>query len=99
MELQGTEEWFGQRIGKITASKVGAILGLSPFHKRDDVMRSMVREWNGALSEFVGNVATEYGVFNEPMARHDYQLETDSIVESVGFQTAGWAVGLVRCKP
>ena len=84
---QNSEEWFAARIGKITASKVGSILGLSPLRKRDEVMRDMVREWNGALSEFVGNVATEYGVFNEHLARSDYELKTGNIVELVGFQT------------
>lgn len=84
---QGSDDWFNARIGRITASNVGAILGLSPFRTRNDVMRSMVREWNGALSEFVGNVATEYGNFNENLARIDYQIQTGNIVETTGFHT------------
>ena len=84
---QGSNDWLESRIGKVTASNVGAILGLSPFRTRDDVMRSMVREWNGALSEFSGNVATEYGVMHEPMARADYQLKTGNVVETTGFHT------------
>ena len=87
---QGSDDWFNARIGRITASNVGAILGLSPFRTRGDVMRSMVREWNGALSEFVGNVATEYGNFNENLARRDYEIRTGNVVELVGFQTAGF---------
>jgi hypothetical protein len=47
----------------------------------------MVREWHGALSEFVGNVATEYGSMNEHLARTDYQLKTGNIVETTGFHT------------
>jgi putative phage-type endonuclease len=82
---QGSDDWFNARVGRVTASNVGAILGLSPFRKRQDVMRSMVREWHGALSEFVGNVATEYGSMNEHLARTDYQLKTGNIVETVGF--------------
>ena len=82
---QGSDDWFNARVGRITASNVGAILGLSPFRTRDQVMRSMVREWHGALSEFVGNVATEYGNMNEHLARTDYQLKTGNIVETVGF--------------
>ena len=87
---QGSDDWFNARIGRITASNVGAILGLSPFRTRNDVMRSMVREWNGALSEFVGNVATEYGNFNENLARIDYEIRTGNVVELVGFQAAGF---------
>jgi putative phage-type endonuclease len=82
---QGSDDWFNARVGRVTASNVGAILGLSPFRKRQDVMRTMVREWHGALSEFVGNVATEYGNMNEQLARTDYQLKTGNIVEAVGF--------------
>lgn len=90
---QGSEDWFNARIGRVTASSVGAILGLSPFRKRQDVMRSMVREWHGALSEFTGNVATEYGNMNEHLARTDYQLTTGNIVETTGFHTHGSWLG------
>jgi exodeoxyribonuclease (lambda-induced) len=84
---QGSDDWFNARVGRVTASNVWAILGLSPFRKRQDVMRSMVREWHGALSEFTGNVATEYGNMNEHLARTDYQLKTGNIVETTGFHT------------
>jgi putative phage-type endonuclease len=84
---QGSDDWFNARVGRVTASNVGAILGLSPFRKRADVMRSMVREWHGALSEFTGNVATEYGNMNEHFARTDYQLVTGNMVETTGFHT------------
>ena len=73
---QRSEEWFKQRIGKITGSRVGAILGLSPFQKASDVMRAMVREYHGAESEFKGNSATMYGVANEDAAIFDFELET-----------------------
>jgi putative phage-type endonuclease len=84
---QGSDDWFNARIGRVTASNVGAILGLSPFRKRADVMRSMVREYCGALSEFTGNVATEYGNMNERLARFDYELKTGATVETTGFHT------------
>jgi putative phage-type endonuclease len=84
---QGSDDWFNARIGRVTASNVGAILGLSPFRTRDQVMRAMVREWHGALNEFTGNVATEYGNMNEHLARTDYQLKTGNIVETTGFHT------------
>lgn len=89
---QRSDEWFAQRVGKITASRVGAILGNSPFMKRSDVMRSMIREALGAESEFIGNVATEYGNNNEDGALIDYRIETTHDVESVGFITReDWA--------
>ena len=82
---QGSDEWFMSRIGFVAGSTVGAILGLSPFMKRDDVMRNMVREWHGSLSEFVGNVATEYGIFHEHLAKSDYEMKSSVNVESTDF--------------
>ena len=82
---QRTEEWFEQRKGRVTASSVGAILGLSPYMKREDVMRNMVREYHGYEREFKGNQATEYGTFHEDMAAMDYQLKTGNVIAKTGF--------------
>jgi putative phage-type endonuclease len=87
MEQQRTEEWFKKRSGRVTGSNVGAILGLSPFMKREDVMRNMVRQYHGYPSEFTGNVATRYGTYNEPNALADYELKFNTKVELTGFHT------------
>lgn len=83
---QGSDEWLAQRRGKITGSRIGAVLGLNPYQSREDVMRDMVREWWGAESEFQGNEATDWGTFMEPAARAFYEnlkgvsvFETDSV--------------------
>jgi len=90
---QRSPEWFEARKGRITASSVGAILGLAPYSTRADVMRRMVREWHGAESEFDGNIATEYGNNNEAGAMVEYQMETGNKVEAVGLVTReDWAV-------
>lgn len=82
---QRTDEWFEARKNKITASVVGAILGLSPHMTRTDVMRQMVRAKHGAPREFNGNVATEYGTRYEPQAIAEYELETGNKVDPCGF--------------
>jgi len=87
MEQQRTEEWFEKRKNRVTGSNVGAILGLSPFMKREDVMRDMVRQYHNASSEFTGNPATNYGTYNEPNALADYELKFDKKVELTGFHT------------
>ena len=87
MEQQRTEEWFKKRAGRVTGSSVGAILGLSPFMKREDVMRNMVRQYHNAPSEFTGNVATNYGTYNEPNALADYELKFNTKVVETGFHT------------
>lgn len=82
---QRSKSWFEARKNRVTGSVIGAILGLSPFMKKKDVMRSMVRAHHGAESEFEGNVATTYGTNNEPIAVMDFELETGQKVEDVGF--------------
>ena len=72
---QRTPEWHEQRKGLITASNVGAILGLDPYRKPDDVMRQMVRDWHGAEREFAGNAATEWATFNEETAFGQFCME------------------------
>jgi len=85
MVEQRTEEWHKQRIGKITASNVGAILGMAPYRTARDVLRAMVREYHGIESEFKGNVATEYGTFHEAGAITDYELRTGYTVTPAPF--------------
>lgn len=82
---QRSPEWFEARKGRVTGSVVGAILGLSPYMSREDVMRSMVRDYHGADSEFDGNVATQWGVFHEAGAIQDFQMETGMKVVECGF--------------
>ena len=66
---QQSPEWFQARKGRVTGSMVGAILDIAPYMTRDQALRSMVRAYHGAPSEFTGNVATEYGNKNEEGAR------------------------------
>lgn len=50
-----------ERIGRITGSRVAAVLGISPYQSADDCLREMVRQAHGAPNEFTGNRATEWG--------------------------------------
>ena len=85
MHEQRSPEWFAQRKGRVTGSRVGAILGLNPWQTREDVMRAMVREYHKAPSEFEGNIATGYGNAHEDEAILDFELETGLTVEETGF--------------
>ena len=88
---QRSAEWFAARVGRVTGSAVGAILGLSPFMSADDVLRRMVREYNKAPLEFTGNVATEYGQFHESGATFEYQIETgQQVTECCFFPYEEW---------
>lgn len=85
MIAQGTPEWHQARIGRVTGSTAGAILGLSPFATRADTMRAMVRAAKGAPSEFVTNPAVEWGKSNEAGAIVDFEMETSERVTPVPF--------------
>ena len=92
MDEQGTEGWHVARTGRITGSRIGAILGLSPWQTREDVLRAMVRQYHGAKSEFTGNIATKYGHANEATARMTFELTTGLSVVDTGFhEYEDWA--------
>jgi predicted phage-related endonuclease len=69
---QGTIEWRQQRVGRVTASRVGAILGISPFTSRKALLKEMVKEAMGEIHE---NDAPplRWGREKEPDARSEYQ--------------------------
>lgn len=82
---QRSPAWHEARKNRITASIVGAILGLSPYMTRNDAMRALVRAREGADPEFTGNTATEYGTGHEDGARIEYEMEFGVTVQQVGF--------------
>lgn len=82
---QRSEEWFNIRKGRVTGSAVGAILGIAPFAKQSDILRRMVRDWHKYPSEFTGNIATRWGVQNEPGALIEYEMVTGNTVEPCAF--------------
>lgn len=92
-QQQRSPEWHAQRVGRITGSRVGAILCLSPWQKPDDVLREMVREHHGAESEFSGNPATDWGNRHETQALLCFMRQTGLQVEQCGFFAYGDRMG------
>lgn len=101
---QRTEEWHKQRSGRITASLVGAILGLSPFMSRKEAFKVFMGE-----SKFKGNSATEWGNFNEAGAIKQFEMESGLSVSPAPFVPYGERFGaspdgyvsdgyLIECK-
>jgi putative phage-type endonuclease len=80
MSDQGTPEWLEARVGKITASTAGAILGVDPYQGP---------YW--AFMEIMGrhktpeNRAMQYGKAHEQDARNWYECVTGEFVEPGGF--------------
>lgn len=90
---QRTPQWHEQRKSRITGSRCGAILGLSPWQKPADVLRAMVREYHGAETEFTGNPATDHGNNNEQRALLAFMRESGLDVEQCGFFAYGELMG------
>ncbi len=82
---QRSPEWFKAREGRITASSIGAIMGYAPYSTREDVMFRMIREYQGFDSDFKGNVATDWGTFNESGAVFEFEMETGLSVSPAPF--------------
>lgn len=82
--LQRNPDWQAQRTGRITGSRVGAILGLSKYRTRADVMREMVRQFHHAKPEFEGNEATRYGEAHEGDAINAYEQRYGALVMPSG---------------
>jgi putative phage-type endonuclease len=61
------------RVGRITGSRVAAILGVSKYADADSVLRDMVREHFGDTPEFTGNEATAHGQAHEVDAITAYE--------------------------
>lgn len=90
---QRSDEWFAQRKMRMTGSRIGAILGVSPWQKPDDIIRTMVREHHGAPSEWVENPATTHGTNNEQRAILCFMKRTGLNVERCGFFEFGDRMG------
>lgn len=90
---QRSTEWQEQRKLRITGSRLGAILGLSPWQKPKDVLREMVRQYHGAESEFVGGPHIDHGVNNEQRALLCFMRESGLNVEECGFFAYGDFMG------
>ena len=92
MILQRSPEWFAARVGRITASRVGAILGVNPWRGYADVMREMLEEARG-IHVYESNRATEWGTFHEPGAIIDYEMDTGHSVTPASFVPLGSRYG------
>ena len=88
--IQGSDEWFAARLGKVTASRIS-----------DCVAKTAKGAWGATRSTYMGeliverltgergntftNQAMEWGTAKEPEARAAYEFRYDASVVEVGF--------------
>lgn len=86
MMEQRTEEWFKARLGKVTASKVSAVLAKKESATRTDYLTDLVLErLTGKQQEFYQNEAMQWGTETEPQARMAYEAARNTLVDELGF--------------
>jgi putative phage-type endonuclease len=86
---QRTEEWFKQRLGKVTASKIADVIaktktGVSASRENYSTQLTLER-LTGQQAEFYTNAAMEWGTATEPQARSAYEVYREVLVDEVGF--------------
>lgn len=89
MNDQRTPEWFQQRCGKVTASRVADILAKTKTGysaSRQNYAAQLVAErLTGTPAESFTNSAMQWGTDTEPAARAAYETATGHFVTEVGF--------------
>jgi len=89
MIIQGSEEWFAERRGKATASRIADIVAKTKSGysaSRANYMAQIISErLTGVTSESYSNAAMQWGIDTEPEARDAYSFHRDVDVAEVGF--------------
>jgi putative phage-type endonuclease len=85
---QGSPEWFAQRCGKATASRISDIVAKTKSGystSRANYMAQLVVErMTNQVAESYSNAAMEWGIENEEFARAAYEAKTGNMVDQVG---------------
>ena len=84
---QGSVEWFEARLGKITASRLSAVMAKTksgPAATRANYMMELIcQKLSGQREESYSNAAMARGVELEPIARGAYEAANGLFVEEV----------------
>lgn len=86
---QGSIEWFAERCGKVTASRVADVVARTKTGfgaSRANYMAQLVAErLTGIVAESFSNAAMQWGTDMEPEARATYEFFTNATVEVASF--------------
>ena len=86
---QLSEEWFAQRLGRVTASRVKDVMAKTksgPAATRKNYMMELLcQRLTGQREEGFTNSAMQRGTELEPLARSAYEMETGEMVTEASF--------------
>lgn len=86
---QGSPEWFAERRGKVTASRVADVMARTKSGwgaGRGNYMAQLIAErLTGETADSFTSGAMQWGIDTEPQARAAYEFYTDNTVTEVGF--------------
>lgn len=87
---QGTPEWFQQRIGLVTASRLNDVMatlksGGEAATRKNYRAQIIAERLTRTKADSFTNAAMQWGTDNEPIARAMYEISTGRDVEQVGF--------------
>jgi len=89
--IQGSDAWFAQRLGKVTASRVADVIAKTKTGystSRDNYMAQLVCErMTNTVAESFTNSAMQWGTETEPLARAAYEAHADVLVDEVAMIT------------
>ena len=90
MSEQRTPEWFAERLGKITASRIADVVGKTKSGgygaaRKNYMAELLCQRLTGQQEENFTSAAMRHGTDTEPAARAMYMLETGTDVTETGF--------------
>lgn len=89
MIKQGSDAWFQERLGKVTASRVADVIAKTRSGwgaSRANYMAQLVAErLTGSVADSYTNAAMQHGIDTEPLARSTYEFFTNNTVELASF--------------
>jgi len=83
---QSSPEWFAQRLGKLTASRMSdASMKNETAGRRNYLAQLVAERLTGEVGESFSNSSMQWGTDNEPLARAEYEILRGLDVEQVAF--------------
>lgn len=87
---QGSDAWFAQRVGLVTASRLNDVMatlksGGEAATRKNYRAQIIAERLTGTKADSFTNAAMQWGVDNEPIARANYEVLHGVDVDQVGF--------------